>query len=312
MSARRFPVSGGARLKPGFAWACSCLLALAGSVQAAPYTWSGAASSSAAWTIDATNWTNATGTPWDAANGPTNISVFNSASGTAAVGGQVTTGGLTFSAANALVTGGTVTLSGTNVLVTASTGTSTLASVVTGSGFTKQGAGTIVLSASNTFGSGTMTFGATSSANYGYITLANGKGLGNYSTINMAGDNASIAGINLTGGITANYALRLNGRSDNGTSYHLKNVSGNNTWSGPITAVGTGGSYIFTSDSGTMTLSGTQTSTVTSARGFVYNGAGAIAITGPLLNGGTARVRAEAYARQIDVALDSARSLLLP
>lgn len=33
---------------------------------------------------------------------------------------------------------------------------------------------------------------------------------------------------------------------------------------------------------------------------------------GPLLNGGTARVRAEAYARQIDAALDSARALLHP
>ncbi len=33
---------------------------------------------------------------------------------------------------------------------------------------------------------------------------------------------------------------------------------------------------------------------------------------GPLLNGGTARVRADAYARQIDAALDSARPLLLP
>ncbi len=33
---------------------------------------------------------------------------------------------------------------------------------------------------------------------------------------------------------------------------------------------------------------------------------------GPLLNGGTARVRAEAYARQIDAALDSAREMLHP
>jgi hypothetical protein len=33
---------------------------------------------------------------------------------------------------------------------------------------------------------------------------------------------------------------------------------------------------------------------------------------GPLLNGGTARVRAESYARQIDTALDSAREILLP
>jgi hypothetical protein len=33
---------------------------------------------------------------------------------------------------------------------------------------------------------------------------------------------------------------------------------------------------------------------------------------GLLLNGGTARVRAEAYARQIDAALDSARALLHP
>jgi hypothetical protein len=33
---------------------------------------------------------------------------------------------------------------------------------------------------------------------------------------------------------------------------------------------------------------------------------------GPLLNGGTARVRAEAYARQIDAALDTARDRLHP
>lgn len=33
---------------------------------------------------------------------------------------------------------------------------------------------------------------------------------------------------------------------------------------------------------------------------------------GPILNGGTARIRAEAYARQIDTALESARQLLLP
>ena len=290
MLARRIRVSGGPRLRSSVIWACSCLLALTTAAPAAPYTWSGAASSTASWTIDATNWTNATGTPWDAANGPTNISVFNSASGTATVADQVYTNGLTFSAANGLVTGGTVTLSGTGVLMTVATGTSTLASVVTGSGFTKQGAGTIVLSASNTFGSGTMSFGAASSANNGYITLSNGKGLGNYSTVNLLGDNASVAGINLTGGITANYALRLNGRTDNGTSYHLKNLSGNNTWSGPITAVNTGGSYIFTSDSGTMTLSGTQNSTVASGRAFNYSGAGAITITGPLLNGGTAGI----------------------
>ncbi|MBU6309176.1 MAG: autotransporter-associated beta strand repeat-containing protein [Planctomycetes bacterium] len=270
------------------AW--SCLAAVSSLATAAPLTWSGPASSNATWTIDATNWTGATGTPWDAANGPTNISVFNSASGTATVVDQVSTNGLTFSAANGLVTGGTVALSGTGVLVTVSTGTSTIASTVTGSGFTKQGAGAVVLSASNTFGSGTLSFGAASSANHGYITLANGKGLGNYSTVNLLGDNASVAGINLTGGITANYALRLNGRTDNGTSYQLKNLSGNNTLSGNVTAVNTGGSYLFVSDSGTLTLSGTQNSTVTSSRNFVYSGSGAITITGPILNGGTAGI----------------------
>jgi autotransporter-associated beta strand protein len=290
MSACRIRVSGGGLLRSSVVWACSCLLALSGAAHAAPFTWSGAASSTASWTIDATNWTNATGTPWDAANGPTNISVFNSASGTATVADQVYTNGLTFSAANGLVTGGTVTLSGTGVLMTVATGTSTLASTVTGSGFSKQGTGTLILSASNTFGSGTMTFGTGASTNLGYITMANGRALGNYSTINLAGNNTAVAGINLTGGITASYPLRLDGRTDNGTSYHLKNLSGNNTWSGPITAVNTGGSYIFTSDSGTMTLSGTQNSTVTTGRGFVYNGAGAIAITGPLLNGGTAGI----------------------
>jgi fibronectin-binding autotransporter adhesin len=290
MSARRIRVSGGARLKPGVVWACTYLLALASSAQAAPFTWSGAASSSASWTTDATNWTGATGTPWDAVNGPTNVSVFNSASGTAVVGDQVFTNGLTFSAANTVVTGGTVTLSGTGVVINVSTGTSTLASTVSGSGFSKQGTGTLVLSASNTFGSGTMAFGSGASANTGYITLANGRGLGNFSTVNLFGNNTAVAGINLTGGITANYALRLEGRSDTAATYHLKNLSGNNTWAGNITSVNTGGAYLFVSDSGTLTLSGTQNSSVTSGRAFNYSGAGAITITGPILNGGTAGI----------------------
>jgi fibronectin-binding autotransporter adhesin len=290
MSARRVRVSGGARLKSSVAWACTCLITLAGSAQAAPFTWSGAASSSASWTTDATNWTDATGTPWDETNGPTNVSVFNSASGTAVVADQVYTNGLTFSAANAVVTGGTVTLSGTGVVINVATGTSTLASTVTGSGFSKQGTGTLVLSASNTFGSGTMAFGTGASINRGYITLADGRGLGNFSTINLFGNNTAVAGINLTGGITANYALRLEGRSDSAATYHLKNLSGNNTWAGNITSVNTGGAYLFVSDSGTLTLSGTQNSSVTSGRAFNYSGAGAITITGPILNGGTAGI----------------------
>ena len=288
MSACRIRVSGGGLLRSGVAWACGCLLALTGAAHAAPFTWSGAASSTASWTIDATNWTDATGTPWDEFTGPTNVAVFNSASGTATVIDQVTTNGLTFSAANALVTGGTVALSGTGINLTVSTGTSTLASTVTGSGFSKQGTGTLVLSGSNTFGSGTFSFGAGSSANLGYLTLANDRALGNYSTINLLGDNTSIAGINLTGDITANYALRLNGRTNNATAYQLKNLSGNNTWAGNISIVGAGGSYMVLSDSGTLTLSGTQNSTLTSARGFIYSGSGSINITGPVLNGGTA------------------------
>ncbi len=288
MSACRIRVSDGGLLRSSVAWACGCLLALTGAAHAAPFTWSGAASSTASWTIDATNWTDATGTPWDEFTGPTNVAVFNSASGTATVIDQVTTNGLTFSAANALVTGGTVALSGTGINLTVSTGTSTLASTVTGSGFSKQGTGTLVLSGSNTFGSGTFSFGAGSSANLGYLTLANDRALGNYSTINLLGDNTSIAGINLTGGITANYALRLNGRTNNATAYQLKNLSGNNTWAGNISIVNTGGSYMVLSDSGTLTLSGTQNSTLTSARGFIYSGSGSINITGPVLNGGTA------------------------
>ena len=288
MSACRIRVSDGGLLRSSVAWACGCLLALTGAAHADPFTWSGAASSTASWTIDATNWTDATGTPWDEFTGPTNVAVFNSASGTATVIDQVTTNGLTFSAANALVTGGTVALSGTGINLTVSTGTSTLASTVTGSGFSKQGTGTLVLSGSNTFGSGTFSFGAGSSANLGYLTLANDRALGNYSTINLLGDNTSIAGINLTGGITANYALRLNGRTNNATAYQLKNLSGNNTWAGNISIVNTGGSYMVLSDSGTLTLSGTQNSTLTSARGFIYSGSGSINITGPVLNGGTA------------------------
>jgi autotransporter-associated beta strand protein len=116
-------------------------------------------------------------------------------------------------------TGGNVAL-GTGTLTVGNGTSTTYAGSISGAGnLTKQGAGTLTLTGSSSFG-GTTTVGA------GILNLRNGAALGS-STINVQAG----AILELQDGITVANSLNL---STNGAIGTLRSLSGDNTWSGSI------------------------------------------------------------------------------
>jgi fibronectin-binding autotransporter adhesin len=149
-----------------------------------------------------------------------------------------------------------------------------------GSGsLTKDGTGTLYLSGNNVYTGGT-------SVSSGVVNISNAYALGGPS--GGATTVASGAALQLQGGIAVGtQALILNGTgiSNNGA---LRNVSGNNSWSGPITLAS---ATRVNSDAGTLTLSGSvggagQNLTVGGAGNTVISGA-ISTTTGSLTKDGT-------------------------
>ncbi|MEX1116649.1 MAG: autotransporter-associated beta strand repeat-containing protein [Akkermansiaceae bacterium] len=166
----------------------------------------------------------------------------------------------------------------------------TFASDLTGTGtISKTGSGVLTLSGDNSFGSGALTFGS-SNTNRGYIRLMSDNALGNTNTIDLAGTQGGISGLQLEGGVTISQNLTTQGRSNSDTTgYVLRNLSGNNTWNGSVTITAGGGGYGLISDSGTLTLGGNIQSTFVSsfgARGVSFSGDGSFNVTGDILGGG--------------------------
>ncbi|MEX1116648.1 MAG: family 16 glycosylhydrolase [Akkermansiaceae bacterium] len=209
-------------------------------------------------------------------------------------------------------------LQGTLVLtnpltVTNATGSNRLTqihSLVSGPGtLNKQGDHTLILSGDNTFGSGTMNFGS-GTENRGYIRLATNTALGNHSSVTLAGSQGGVSGLQLDGGVTLDKNLNSAGRQNaTTTGYILRSISGNNAWNGNVTITSSGGGYGFVSDSGTLSLGGTITSSDTSNNGprlVSFVGAGNITVSGNLLRGGF-----ESTARNLAVSKDGSGTLTL-
>jgi len=153
----------------------------AGTVHAdAPYTWKGAVTGGT-WSTDATNWKEATGTPWDDTCGTSNIANFNTASLNATVSDTVYTNGIIFSAAGTL-SGGTINLVGTTPTITANAN-GTISSQISGiAGLIKTGTGTLTLTASQSYsGPTTITSGTLKyqPASWGLGVQFRGGGYGN-------------------------------------------------------------------------------------------------------------------------------------
>jgi autotransporter-associated beta strand protein len=111
--------------------------------------------------------------------------------------------------------------------------------------------------------------------------------LGNSTNIALAGGATAVNGLELAGGVNAAYNILTDGRANPTTiGYALKNVSGDNTWSGNLTASGPGGGYGILSDAGTLTISGGITASfVTTTRIFDFAGAGNFSIGGSITDG---------------------------
>ena len=209
----------------------------------------------------------------------------NSALGTTAAGTTVTNATLDFQNVN-YSTAEAIALNGGTIA--ASTGTSAFAGAITlgaastfnvggtqlglsgaitdgASTFaiTKSGAGILVLSNNNTY-SGNTTISA------GTVLAANNGALGDTGTVSVS----SGAALQLSNGLTVARNLTLAG--DGGGNGSLRNVNGNNTWSGVISNAS--GARI-NSDTGMLTLSGNINS---SGNNLYFGGAGNITVGGAI------------------------------
>lgn len=144
----------------------------------------------------------------------------------------------------------------------------------------KTGAGTMTILNSNSGG-----YEGTTTVNNGILNIQNGSALGQANATDATGttvngNGATNGTLQLQGGITvSNEKLTLNntGFNNNGA---LQNVSGNNTWAGPISLAS---NSRVQSDAGTLTLGGTVTSTSNAT--LDVRGAGNTTISGAVGTG---------------------------
>ncbi len=155
------------------------------------------------------------------------------------------------------------------------TGTGTISGIISESGgprvLSKVGAGTIVLTAANTYSGDTQILGGT-------LNIQNANALGGGTTVTVA----NTAALELQGGITvAGKNLNATGGGGGGGQLGaLRSVSGDNTWSGNITSTPAGGVTRIHSEAGTLTLSGNVSLGGVATDQFVIQGAGTLLISG--------------------------------
>ena len=170
------------------------------------------------------------------------------------------------------------------------TNTATFALPVAGAnGFTKSGPGTLVLSGSNSL-SGTLyvdTQSTTSSD--GIVRIASSYAVANVaSPITLRNNNAGSSTLQLDGAqgnLTITQGISLAGRNVN--AFSIQNLAGSNTVAGDFILASGGGNYWLDSDSGTLNLSGlipASAPSVPNARTLTFMGAGNFLISGIISN----------------------------
>lgn len=220
------------------------------------------------WNTTLTNWDAGTGAHVAWNNAGSDTAVFAGTAGTVTLGTGITAGGLTFNTAGYTVTGNTLTLGGTTatVTVTNAADSATVASSLAGSaGLAKAGAGTLVLSGTNSYAGATAVnagilsvggSGVLGSGNYaGNITVASGA------TFEFASAAAQTLTGKINGGgtlsVAAGSTLIWNGAHDSGNltiagAGVLVKSSGSTNW-------GAGGSTTFAMTGGEIRVEGSGT-----------------------------------------------------
>ena len=161
-----------------------------------------------------------------------------------------------------------------------------LVSLAGTNGFTKSGAGTLILGADNSL-SGTLNVDTAqpSTGNDGTVRVASPGVLSSISAVNIRNQNAATSTLLLdgtNGSINIPGSIILSGRT--AVVAAIENLNGTNSFSGNLT-VNSGGSYWIQSDAGQLTFAGAFTSLATGTRNFTFQGNGDIVINGPFTNG---------------------------
>jgi len=154
-------------------------------------------------------------------------------------------------------------------------------------GFTKGGAGTLILATNNPL-LGTLNVDTGSStANDGIVRLASSGAIANLlSPINIRNNNNGSSTLQFdgsAGNLTVSQDIALNARNTSVVS--IENVAGTNTLAGALTINVGGANYWIQSDAGWLTLGGTISSAATGSRMFTFQGSGGMAISGVLADG---------------------------
>ncbi|MFN6017057.1 MAG: beta strand repeat-containing protein, partial [Verrucomicrobiota bacterium] len=197
------------------------------------------------------------------ANSYTGATTING--GTLQIGGGSTTGAL--STSSAITNNGTLVFNRSN---TVTQGTDFVNGIAGTGALTQAGAGTLVLSASNSYSGLT-------SVNAGILSVRHNNALGT-----SAGATTVAAGgqLQLQGDITVTgEALTISNNSTAG----LVNASGTNTWTGSVTSTGASTAGRVSSSAGLLTLSGSVSSDA--SQGLILGGAGNLTISGAISGG---------------------------
>jgi autotransporter-associated beta strand protein len=146
-------------------------------------------------------------------------------------------------------------------------------------------------------GSNTITFAAPVS-NDGTLQIAGGvlslssamSGAGSINVSSTGDGTGSTARIELNGNVNYPQAITFAQRNDPAASDGIRNVSGNNTLSGPITIVAGGNQARVTSNGGLLTLAGPISTNTTSSRNFYLQGTGNGVVSGVIADNAASSV----------------------
>lgn len=185
--------------------------------------------------------------------------------------------------------GNVLTLSATTPSIVVEENTVTINAPLAGAaGFTKSGAGTLVLGGSNSI-SGAVNFdSASTGANDGAVRITNSAALADAASLGIRNNNGGSSTLQLdgsTGGLNISQSIGIAGRNAAVTT--IENIAGNNTISGNFIFASGGGNYWLASDGGTLNLSGlipASAPTVPSARTLTFMGAGNFLVSGIINN----------------------------
>jgi len=233
---------------------------------AASLTWGpSGAGGTGTWDANLTpNWFNGTtAVKWPAPGGTNDDAVFAGTPGTVSLAtGGIRANDVTFNATGFTIQNQTLTLNGTTPTVTTATSaTATISSVVAGTaGLGKSGAGTLVLTGSNSF-SGNVTISA------GTLKLAHSNSLGTSAkSVLLQGTNRTL---HLSGDMVLPAAIGIIAATNSFDGGGILNTDGNNTISGVI-SYRTGNSALnISSNSGALDVQGNVTLTTSSRTLFL-------------------------------------------